>query len=138
MKSICVGLALALALFLPTPGSADRKKGADDLLVVEATMVKKGMLPATKCGVVLVSQLAVYRIDKLIVGHLAETQIVVEHLACRKDVLEGVKPGHRVILVLRATNSPPVRTNEIGIRDPSERVERYYVALRVALPTSCC
>ncbi len=110
----------------------------EPLLIVEATVLKVGDLPAVSCGVMAVYQLATYRVERVLMGKYSLSEITVDHLACKRDVLAGIAPGDRVIVVINLRQNVLQRWNAEGIRSASDKVEKFYVAERIARATSCC
>ena len=111
---------------------------SDTLLIFEGTVIKVGDLPSVSCGVMAVYQLAKYRVDHVLVGDYKAPEIVVDHLACNRDVLQGVSAGDKVIVVVNKRSNVPQRWNAEGIRSSNDKVNIFYVAKRVARATSCC
>lgn len=110
----------------------------EELLIFEGTVIKVGELPAMSCGVMAVYQLARYRVDRVLVGNYKAAEITVDHLACKRDVLEGISSSDKVIVVINRNKTVLQRWNTVGIRSPSDVVKTFYVAERVARPSSCC
>jgi hypothetical protein len=110
----------------------------NELLIFEGSVLKVGQLPTVSCGVMAVYQLASYRIDRVLVGDYKDAEIVVDHLACKRDVLEGVHSGDKVIVVINKKKRILQRWNAEGIRSAPDTVKTFYVADRVARLTSCC
>lgn len=112
--------------------------GDKTLIVFEGTVVKVGELPPVACGVMIVYQLAKYRIDHVYFGDYTGNEIVVDHPACSRDVLQGVNVGDKVIVVLNKRTGIQQRWNSKGLRELRDKVTVFYIAKRVARCTPCC
>jgi len=132
-------LVLPLLLLMPhSSGHSHSSERDNTLLVFEGTVIKVGDLPSMSCGVMAVYQLAKYRVDRVLAGNYKATDIIVDHLACKRDVLNGISAGDKVIVVVNKRGSVLQRWNAEGIRNPDDKVNVFYVAKRVARATSCC
>lgn len=107
-------------------------------LVFEGTVMKIGRAPSVVCGVTAPYRIAKYKIEKIHEGRYDKADIVVHHLFCRTDVLEDLKDGDRV-LVMIDLRSPPAQVSPDGdILKSEDRLKKYYAAKRVAKVTTCC
>jgi hypothetical protein len=124
---------LILLLFVLTGPVESRPPDRDKtLLIFEGTVVKIGELPPVGCGVMIAYQLAKYRVDRVYVGDYKHTEIVVDHVACERDVLKGLNPGDKVIVVLNKRETIAQRWNSKGLRELGDKVTVFYIAKRVA------
>lgn len=107
-------------------------------LIIEAEVLEIGKSPGILCGVVAPYRIAKYKVEKVIEGIYKNGEIVVDHLFCRSNVLEDLKPGDKVLLVIDPKRKPAEIWEDGVIRKPQEKVGKFYVAYRLAKLTSCC
>ncbi len=90
------------------------------------------------CGVTAPYRIAKYKVDKVYEGKYEKDEIIVHHLFCRSDVLEELKKGDKV-LVMIDLRSPPAQISPDGeILRSEDKLDKYYAARRVAKVTTCC
>lgn len=132
-------LAMTLAAcFLCTSLPGQTKSGEKKWLIFEGQVLKIGKSPGMVCGVTAPYRIAKYRIEKIYEGVYDGAEIIVHHLFCRTDVLEDLKAGDRV-LVMIDLRSPPAQISPDGeILKGESKVEQYYSAKRVTKVTTCC
>lgn len=119
-----------------TFGQSNSKK--QRWLIFEGTVVQIGKSPGILCGVTAPYRLAKYKVDKVYEGKYEKAEIIVHHLFCRKDILEDLKEGDKV-LVMIDLRSPPAQISPDGeILRSEDKVDKYYAARRVAKVTTCC
>ena len=128
----------AILLCLCNPTFGQTQNGDNNWLVFEGTVIKVGKSPGIVCGVTAPYRIAKYKVEKIYQGQYNKTEIVVHHLYCRTDVLEDLKEGNRV-LVMIDLRSPPAQISPDGeILKNFQKGEKYYAAKRVAKVTTCC
>jgi hypothetical protein len=124
-------VSFALTLHGEQPRNATR-------LVFEGTVIRIGKAPRFVCGVTSPYRLAEYRVERVYEGKYDKREIVVDHLFCTLDVLSDIQPGDRVLVVADRQTKLPEITYDGEIRKNTDRMDRFYVARRVARSTSCC
>lgn len=126
-KSACLAVGL-LSLLLTPSDRAD----CEGTVVFEGTVLSVGEVPGISCGVMAVYQLAKYRVEKVYSGTLDVREVVVDHLACDRAVLDGISPEVRVVVIARKSKAISQRWNAEGIRTPQDEVPVFYIAERIA------
>ena len=62
------------------------------------------------CGVALVTRMAEYEIRAVYRGHIETQRVIVRHLACNYNELDGLKPGDNVIVSASKLAKPEKHT----------------------------
>jgi hypothetical protein len=126
----------SLTLLISSGAAGPRKEG--QWLIFEGTVVKVGKAPPAVCGVLAPYRLAKYHVDRVYEGSYPKSEIVVDHLFCKMDVLEDVKVGDKVLVVIDLQKRPAEIWNDEEVRRKDDNIRKFYVAKRVARRTACC
>ncbi len=130
-------ISFALLTLLTSSGTAGLRKDGQ-WLIFEGTVVKVGKAPPAVCGVLAPYRLAKYHVDRVYEGSYSQSEIVVDHLFCKMDVLEDFKVGDKVIVVIDLQKRPAEIWNDEEVRRKDDKIKRFYVAKSVSRATSCC
>ena len=130
-------ISFASLMLLTSSGTAGLRKDGQ-WLIFEGTVVKVGKAPPAVCGVLAPYRLAKYHVDRVYEGSYVKTEIVVDHLFCKMDVLEDVKVGDKVLVVIDLQKRPAEIWNDEVVRRKDDKIKRFYVAKSVSRATSCC
>lgn len=72
-------------------------------------------------------QLAKYKVISVCQGEYDQQEIIVDHLILSGDELDNFRPGDRVRLVIKKSDTIFNRFNEEGFRNASDKVETFYI-----------
>jgi hypothetical protein len=135
-------LIIALIFFtsfsLLTSGSTAGSRKDGKWLIFEGTVLKVGKAPPAVCGVLSPYRLAKYHVDRVYEGSYVKTEIIVDHLFCKMNVLEDVKAGDKVVVIIDLQKRPAEIWNDEEVRRKDDTTQRFYVAKSVSRTTSCC
>ena len=131
-----LGLVLLILLLLAlTNGCHQAKQGqqqtAGEDIVFEGTVECLGPDPGIMSGILAVYRLAKYRVQKVVVGKFAGSEMVVDHLILTGKELEGIGVTDRVCVTVTASKKILQRWDAEGLRSPSEDVETFYIAASI-------
>ncbi len=132
-----LGLLFLTLLLLPAVTNGCRQvkqrqqQAAGDTIVFEGTVECLGPDPGIMSGILAVYRLAKYRVQKVVVGEYAGSEMVVDHLILTGKELEGISVTDRVCVTVTASKKILARWNVEGIRDPSDDVPTFYIAAYV-------
>jgi hypothetical protein len=127
MKETIATICLAVVFIHACQSKARVAASETHNLVIDAFVEKIGAAPGVGSGVRAVYQLAKYNITQVCEGEYHQQDIVVDHLMLYGDELDGFRPGDKVRLVAKKSNTIFTRNNEDGFRDAHDKVEVYYI-----------
>ena len=107
-------------------------------LVIEAFVEKIGAAPGVGSGVRAVYQFAKYNVTQVCAGEYHQQQIVVDHIMLYGDELDAFRPGDKVRLVIKKSNTIFTRNSEDGFRNARDKVEVFYIGEKPKLLSSDC
>lgn len=108
-----------------------QQQTASETIVIEGTLECLGPDPGIVSGVLAVYRLAKYRVERVVVGKYAESEIVVDHPILTGNELAGLSVTDRVCITAKISPEILQRWDAEGIRDPGEEVKTFYVAAYV-------
>ena len=101
--------------------------GQSRLMTFEGTLIDYSPHSGRSCGVLLVHQVAKYRVLRILAGKYSQHEIVVDHPACDGDVFKSIPVLSRVRITVRVWRDYLAVTMHPGIREV-EHPKRFYVA----------
>jgi hypothetical protein len=107
-------------------------------LVLEAVVEKVGEAPGVGSGFHAVYQLAKYKLTSVCEGEYEREEIIVDHLMLYGDELDKFRPGDKVRLVIKPSNTIFNRNNEEGFRRPHDKVEVFFIGEKPKLLSPTC
>jgi hypothetical protein len=99
-------------------------------LVFKGTVVQIGTYPGFLTGSIVSYQLVKYKIIQVCSGNYSKSEIVVDHLILSGKELTCLKVGDEVYVEIKS-NKVFRRYNSNGIRNQSEKIDKFYVAGQV-------
>ena len=127
MKETIVTMCLAVVFIHACQSKARVAPSETHNLVMEAFVERIGAAPRVGSGGRAVYQLAKYNVTQVCEGEYHQQDIVVDHLMLYGDELDGFRPGDKVRLVAKKSNTIFTRNNEDGFREAHDKVEVYYI-----------
>ena len=91
-------------------------------LVLDGVVEKMGKSPGVAGGLHAVYQLAKYRVETVCEGEYDQQEIVVDHLLLSGNEPDSSRPGDRVRLLIKKSNTIFTRYDEDGLRKPDDKV----------------
>ena len=106
-------------------------------LMFEGTVLDIGedVPPSGECAFY---RFAKYRVERVTLGHYSGRDIVVNHLSLSSDELDSIKIGDRVCVSVSVSKEILSTRYEKRFREPSERVETFYIGGEVNPNDSFC
>jgi hypothetical protein len=107
-------------------------------LVLEGIVEKIGDASGVGSGFHAVYQFAKYRLISICEGEYDQQQIIVDHLILYGDELDGLRPGDKVRLIIKKSNTIFTRNNEDNFRNAHDKVEVFYIGEKPKLLSPDC
>lgn len=107
-------------------------------LVLEGIVKKIGVAQGASSGVLAVYQFAEYKVTSVCEGRYDQKEIVIDHLILEGNELDGLRPGDKVRLVIRKSNTIFTRNNESGFRNAEDKVEVFYIGEKPQILSPNC
>ena len=138
MKETIAMICFALVFIHACQSKARVAPSETQNLVIEAFVEKIGAAPRVGSGVRAVYQFAKYNVTQVCEGEYHQQDIVVDHIMLDGDELDGFRPGDKVRLVIKKSNTIFTRNNEDGFRNTHEKVAVFYIGEKPKLLSSDC
>lgn len=138
MKETIATICLAVVFIHACQSKARVTSLKTQTLVMDAFVERIGAAPGVGSGVRAVYQLAKYNVTQVCEGEYNQQDIVVDHLMLYGDELDGFRPGDKVRLVAKKSNTIFTRNNEDGFRNAHDKVEVYYIGEKPKLLSPGC
>ena len=137
MKAIAI-ICLALVFINACLSKAREAPSETHNLVIDAFVEKIGAAPGVGSGVRAVYQFAKYNVTQVCNGEYDQQDILVDHLLLYGNELDRFRPGDRVRLVIKKSNTIFKRNNEDGFRNAEDKVEVFYIGEKPKLLSPDC
>ena len=123
-------LTLSLMLFFPAARAA-----AADVLVFQGTVLTIAPMPQVElsCGVLAPVSLMQFKVENVFVGDYKSAEILVDVLACGSYAPRNLKPGDKVLSVVRRVKRIPGEHDPLGLRAKSGELRKYFWLVSVGL-----
>lgn len=138
MKEIIALIGLAIVLTYACQSKAHVAPSETQNLVIEAFVEKTGAAPGVGSGGRAVYQFAKYNVTQVCEGEYHLQDIVVDHIMLEGNELDRFRPGDKVRLVIKKSNTIFTRNNEDGFRSASDKVEIFYIGEKPKLLSPDC
>lgn len=138
MKETIALIGLTIVLTYACQSKARVPQSQSQTLVLEGIVEKIGDAPGVGSGLRAIYQFAKYRVTSICEGEYDQQEIIVDHLILEGNELDSFRPGDKVRLVIKKSNTIFTRNNEDGFRNASDKVEVFYTGEKPKLLSSDC
>ena len=138
MKGTIAIIGLTFVLIHACQSKARGPKSQSPNLVLEGIVEKIGDAPGVGSGFHAVYQFAKYGVTSICEGEYDQQEIIVDHIILEGNELDRFRPGDKVRLVIKKSNTIFTRNNEDGFRNASDKVEVFYIGEKPKLLSPDC
>lgn len=138
MKGTIAIIGLTILAIYACQSKARVLEAQSQNLVLEGVVEKIGKSPGVGSGIHAVYQFAKYKVATVCEGEYDQQEIVVDHLLLYGNELDTFRPGDRVRLVIKKSNTIFLRNNEEGFRNADDKVEVFYIGEKPRLLSPEC
>jgi hypothetical protein len=133
-----IGLTLLSIQACQSKAQVKQSQSQSQILVLDATVEKIGRAPGVGSGIHAVYQLAKYGVTSVCEGQYDQQQIVVDHLMLYGNELDTFRPGDKVRLIIKKSDTIFSRYDEEGFRGAHDKVDVFYVGEKPKLLSLDC
>jgi hypothetical protein len=138
MKETIALIGLTIVLTYACQSKARGPQSQPRNLVIDGIVQKIGTAPGVGSGDLAIYQFAKYRVTSVCEGEYDQQEIIVDHIILEGNELDRFRPGDKVRLVIKKSNTIFTRNNEDGFRNASDKVEVFYIGEKPKLLSPDC
>lgn len=134
-------IAIFCLTFLLTHACQSRARvpqSQSENLVIDAIVQKIGVAAGVGSGRLAVYQFAKYKVISVCEGEYGQQEIIVDHIMLEGNELDGFRPGDKVRLVIKKSNTIFTRNDEDGFRNARDKVKFFYIGEKPKLLSPDC